>query len=58
LTRGFESVRNVQHGINKTEEERGRRKAAILFLVVYVLFMLTVIALMAIYSHEHGYGWL
>lgn len=44
--------------IGKAEEERGRRKAAIVFVLVYVLFMLTVIALMAVRSHDLGYGWI
>lgn len=34
-----------------------RRKAAVVFVVVYVTFCLAVIVLMAFRSHELGLGW-
>ena len=34
-----------------------RRQAAYVFIVAYVLFCLVVIALMAVRSHQLGYGW-
>jgi hypothetical protein len=45
------------NGISQSEYERRKKRAALVFMAVYVLFMLTTIVLMAIYSHSHGYGW-
>lgn len=39
-------------------EVKDRRQAAYVFVVVYVLFCLTVIALMAVRSHQLGLGWI